>query len=297
MGKVGSTLILGIAAVVFVATQSLFIVSQTDQAIVTQVGEYRYTASAPGIYAKLPVVQSASFMDRRLLSTDAVAQEYLTLDKKRLRVDHVTRWRIVDPLLFYVTVQTEAGARARLDDVVFSELRRELASHPFGVIIAELREQIMETVTRNAAQQAVSFGIQIEDVRIKRADLPAEVQQSVFDRMKAERSREANRYRAEGAEQAAQIKATADRERTVLLAEAYEEAQKLRGDGEAQAIAIYAQALQQDPEFYAFSRKLEAYGQILRAGDTLVLPSGSDLFTYLTRNTPSESAAQTPTTR
>ena len=144
----------------------------------------------------------------------------------------MTRWRIVDPLLFYVTVRTEAGARARLDDVVFSEMRRELASQPFDLVIAERRELIMETVTASAAQQSLSYGIKIEDVRIKRADLPTEVQQSVFDRMKAERSREANRYRAEGAEQAAQIKATADRERTVILAEAYEESQKLRGQGE-----------------------------------------------------------------
>ncbi|MBI4322047.1 MAG: protease modulator HflC [Chloroflexi bacterium] len=288
MGKMVNVLLLALIAIVVLAAQSLFIVSETNQAIVTQLGEYRYTASAPGIYIKMPFVQDASYMDRRLLSSDAAAQEYLTLDKKRLRVDHVTRWRIVDPLQFYVTVRTEPGARARLDDIVFSEMRRELATLPFGVIIAERREQIMESVAKNAAKQAVSFGIEIYDVRIKRADLPKEVQQSVFERMKAERSREANRYRAEGEEQAAQIRATADRERTVLLAEAYEESQKLRGNGEAQAIAIYAQALQKDPEFYAFSRRLESYGKILREGDTLVLPSDSDLFAYLTRSTPTD---------
>ena len=244
-----------VALLAILLTQSLYIVSETNQAIVTQLGEYRFTASSPGVYAKLPFLQNVVYVDRRLLSTDAVAQEYLTLDKKRLRVDHVTRWRIVDPLLFYVTVRTEAGARARLDDVVFSEMRRELASQPFDLVIAERRELIMAAVTTSAAQQSLSYGIKIEDVRIKRADLPTEVQQSVFDRMKAERSREANRYRAEGAEQAAQIKATADRERTVILAEAYEESQKLRGQGEAEAIAIYAKALEQDPEFYAFSRR------------------------------------------
>jgi membrane protease subunit HflC len=285
MGKLGTTFILAIIALAIVGTQSLFIISETNQAIVTQLGEYRYTASLPGIYLKMPFIQSVSYMERRLLSSDATAQEYLTLDKKRLRVDHVTRWRIVDPLLYFVTVRTEAAARARLDDVVFSEMRRELATYPFDVIIAERREQIMETVARNSAQRAASFGIQIADVRIKRADLPAEVQQSVFERMKAERSREANRYRAEGAEQAAQIRATADRERTVILAEANEEAQKLRGAGEAQAIAIYAQALQQDPEFYAFQRRLESYAKMLRKGDTLVLPADSDLFSFLTRNT------------
>jgi membrane protease subunit HflC len=290
MGKLNLVL-LAILAILILATQSLFIVSETNQAIVTQLGEYRYTANAPGIYAKTPFVQDVSYMDRRLLSTDALAQEYLTLDKKRLRVDHVTRWRIVDPLLFFVTVRTESGARARLDDVVFSELRRELATVPFDQVIAERREQIMEAVTANAAEQAKSFGIQVEDVRIKRADLPKEVQNSVFERMKAERSREANRYRAEGEEQSAQIRATADRERTVILAEAYQEAQRLRGTGEAEAIAVYARALQNDPEFYSFSRRLESYGKILREGDTLVLPSDSDLFAYLTNNTPSSAPA------
>lgn len=290
MGKIGNFLILGLVLAGLLVSQSLFIVSETNQAIVTQLGEYRFTASQPGIYAKTPFVQTVSYMDRRLLSSDAIAQEYLTLDKKRLRVDHVSRWRIVDPLTFYVTVRTEEGARARLDDVVFSEMRRELASYPFDQVIADRREAIMETVAKNAASQAQSFGIQIVDVRIKRADLPNEVQASVFERMKAERSREANRYRAEGAEQSAQIKATADRERTVILAEAYEQAQRIRGEGEALAIATYAQALQQDPEFYAFSRRLESYAKILRKGDTLVLPSESDLFTYLTRNTRPEGA-------
>ncbi len=285
MGRAGRVFTVAAVAVVVViaaASQSLFIVDETNQAVVTKLGEYQYTAKDPGVYLKMPFINSVYYMDRRLLSTDAAVQEYLTLDKKRLRVDHVTRWRIVDPLRYLVTVRTQAGARARLDDVVFSEMRRELASYPFGVVIAERREQIMENVTKNAAAQALSFGIQIEDVRIKRADLPSEVQNSVFERMKAERSREANRYRAEGEEQSAQIRAGAEREKVVILADAYEESQKLRGDGEGQAVAIYAQALQQDPEFYAFQRRLESYSKILRAGDTLVLPSDSDLFAYLT---------------
>ena len=283
MGRAaGSISLAAIVIAVAVASQSLFIISETNQAIVTRLGEYQYTAQQPGIYAKLPLLDTVHYMDRRLLSSDASVQEYLTLDKKRLRVDHVTRWRIVEPLKYFVTVRTEAGARARLDDVVFSEMRRELASYNFDVVIAERREQIMENVARNAAAQALSFGIQIQDVRIKRADLPSEVQTSVFERMKAERSREANRYRAEGEEQSAQIRAEADREKTVLLADAYETAQKTRGSGEAQAVAIYAQALQQDPEFYSFQRRLESYSKIIREGDTLVLPSDSDLFAYLT---------------
>lgn len=285
MSKIVSIITPLIIVIGLLLTQSIFIISETTQGIITRLGEYQYTASNPGLYFKIPFINDVQYMERRLLSSDAVAQEYLTLDKKRLKVDHVTRWRIVDPLTFFVSVRTEAGARARLDDVVFSELRRELASYNFDVIIAERREQIMETVAKNAAAQAGSFGIQIEDVRIKRADLPTEVQQSVFERMKAERSREANRYRAEGQEQSAQIRATADRENVVILADAYEEAQKLRGNGEAQAITIYAEALKKDPEFYAFSRRLEAYAKILQKGDTLVLPANSDLFSYLTSNT------------
>ena len=298
MGRVGKVFMAGTVAVVLVvavATQSLFIADETNQAIVTRVGEYQYTAREPGIYVKMPFVNAVHYVERRLLSSDAAVQEYLTLGKKRPRVDHVTRWRIVDPLRFHVTVRTQAGARARLDDVVFSEMRRELASYPSDVVIAERREQVMENVTKNAAQQALSFGIQVEDVRIKRADLPSEVQNSVFERMKAERSREANRYRAEGEEQSARIRAEADREKAVILADAYEESQKLRGDGEGQAIAIYAQALQQDPEFYAFQRRLESYSKILRSGDTLVLPSDSELFAYLTGSSrPSAQSVSSP---
>jgi modulator of FtsH protease HflC len=294
MGKVGSVLLVLVAAVVFVVTQSMFVISERDQGIVTRLGEYQYSAIQPGVYFRVPFIESLHMMDRRMLSSDAIAQEYLTLDKKRLRVDHVTRWRIVDPLLYFVTVRTEAGAQARLDDVVYSEMRRELATVPFDQVIADQREQIMENVARIGAQQAIAFGIQIEDVRIKRADLPAEVQESVFERMKAERSREANRYRAEGDELSAQIRAGADRERTVLLADAYEEAQGLRGAGEAEAISIYAEALQRDPEFYAFQRRLESYATILRTGDTLVLPSNSELFSYLMTNRVPDGSALAP---
>lgn len=291
MSRAGIAVLAVLAVAVVIVTQSLFVISETNQAIVARLGEYQYTAQAPGVYFKVPLIDTVYAQDRRLLSSDALAQEYLTLDKKRLRVDHVTRWRIVDPLRYFVTVRTEAGARARLDDVVFSEMRRELATVEFGKVIAEERERIMDNVTKNAARQATSFGIQIEDVRIKRADLPTEVQNSVFERMKAERSREANRYRAEGDEQSFQIKAAADREKVVLLADAYEKSQELRGSGEAEAIAIYAAALQQDPEFYSFTRSLEAYGRILRTGDTLVVPSDSELFTYLTSGRRTQPAA------
>jgi membrane protease subunit HflC len=197
-------------------------------------------------------------------------------------VDHVTRWRIDDPLLFFQAVGTEAGARARLDDIVFSELREELAKVDFVEVISRERENIMERVAESAEEKAKEFGIDIVDVRVKRADLPVEVEQSVYLRMQAERQRESSLFRAEGEEQAAILRAQADRETTVILAEGYAEAQSLRGEGEALAIKIYAEALEQDPELYAFIRRLEAYKITLKKGDSIIIPADSDFFRYLT---------------
>ena len=196
-------------------------------------------------------------------------------------VDHVTRWRIIDPLLFFKAVRTEAGARARLDDIVFSEIRRELATASFTSVVGVERENIMQRVAASTSKNAAEFGIEVVDVRIKRADLPEEVQQSVFSRMRAERQRESSLFRAEGEEQANIIRSKADRDSTVILAEGYQESQILRGEGEAEAIRIYAAALGQDMEFYAFSRRMDAYVKILKPGDNLVIPSNADFFHYL----------------
>ena len=263
------------------ASQIFFIVDETNQAIVLQFGDPIRTISVPGLASKLPFIQNVIFFERRVLSSDAPPQEYLTTDKKRLVVDHVTRWRIVDPLLYFQAVGTEAGARARLDDIVFSELREELAKVNFVEVISLERESIMERVAASAVDKASEYGIDIVDVRIKRADLPVEVEQSVYLRMQAERQRESSLFRAEGEERAAILRAQADRERTVILAEGYAESQSLRGEGEALAIKIYAQALEQDPEFYAFIRRLEAYKTILKKGDTIVIPVDSNFFRYL----------------
>lgn len=275
-----------IAVIVVIAlagllSQSVVVVDETKHAIVTQFGEYRRTISEAGLHFKTPLIQNVAYLERRVLSTDALSQEYLTLDKKRAVVDHITRWRIINPLQFFVTVRTELGARARLDDIVFSELRRELAVHNLEDIIAEQREVIMDTVAASARQRASNFGIEIVDVRIKRADLPPAVQESVFKRMEAERKRESARYRAEGDERGARIRAEAERERSVILADAREQAQRIRGEGDAQAIAIYAEALEKDPEFYTFTRRLEAYKKLLGAEDMLVLDSNSEFFKYL----------------
>ncbi|MCU0587198.1 MAG: protease modulator HflC [Syntrophobacteraceae bacterium] len=279
-----------VIAVAAVLSQSVVIVDETKQAIVTQFGEYRRTINQAGLHFKTPFIQNVTYLERRVLSTDALSQEYLTLDKKRTVVDHITRWRITNPLQFFVTVRTELGARARLDDIVFSELRRELAVHNLEDIIAEKREPIMEKVAGSAREKASSFGIDIVDVRIKRADLPPAVQESVFKRMEAERKRESARYRAEGDERGARIRAEAERERAVLLADAREQAQRIRGEGDAQAIAIYAEALQKDPEFYTFTRRLEAYKKVLGSEDVMVLDSDAEFFRYLMSHLPPKKA-------
>ena len=284
-----NTRTLGIAVVllivlIVVLSQSLFIVDETEQAIILQFGNPVATVQDPGLRVKSPFIQNVIYFEKRILSSDALPQEYLTTDKKRLVVDHVTRWKIIDPLLFFKAVTTEAGARARLDDIVFSELRRELATFNFVDVISQERENIMERVARSATKKAAEYGIGVVDVRTKRADLPEEVEQSVFNRMIAERKRESNLFRAEGNEQANIIRAQAERDSTVIRAEGYEEAQRIRGEGEAEAIRIYAEALGQDPEFYAFSRRIEAYRTMLKNGDKVVIPANSDFFRFLINN-------------
>ena len=267
-----------------IASQALFLVDETKQAIILQLGEPIKTIQTPGLNTKTPFLQNVIYFEKRVLSSDAPPQEYLTSDKKRLVVDHVTRWQITDPLLFFKAVRTEAGARARLNDIVFSELRRELATVEFRDIIAQERENIMERVAESSAEKASEFGIEVVDVRTKRADLPEEVEQSVFNRMRAERQRESSLFRAQGEEQANIIRAQADREATVTRAEGEREAQRLRGEGEAEAIGIYAEALSQDPEFFAFTRRLEAYGVVLKQGDTVIIPADSEFFRFLIDN-------------
>jgi membrane protease subunit HflC len=263
------------------ASMCLYTVDETQQAIITQFGEYKRTVREPGLHVKLPVVEVVLRFPRRILASDASPERYLTLDKKRLVIDHLTRWRINDPLVFFKTVRDVSGARARIDDIVFSNLRRELASLNFAKIISEQREPVMETVTTNAASKTKVFGIEIIDVRIKRADLPEEVQSSVFARMQAEREREAKRYRSEGEEEAAKIRATTDKERTIILAKAYEESQKMRGEGDALSTRAYAEAYGPDEEFYGFVRRLEAYQKIMAGQGTVVLSTESDLFRFL----------------
>ena len=259
---------------------SLFTVDETEQAIVTQLGKFVKEVKEPGLHFKIPLIQAVHRFEARVLQYDAAAAKIITDDKKHLVIDNYSCWKIIEPLKFYQTVQTEFGAQSRLDDIVFSEIREELARHSLTEIVSVNRSQIMDIVAEQCNQKAGDYGIQVIDVRIKRADLPEEVRQSVYDRMKAERERMAKKYRSEGEEEAVKIRAETDKEKKILLAESYREAEKLNGEGDAEAIKIYAQAFEKDPEFYSFVRTLEAYEKSLSEGTTIVLPGDSEFFQY-----------------
>ena len=267
--------------IVVVLAGAMFTVDETEQAIITQLGKYVRTITKPGLHFKVPLLQNVHRFEDRVLEYDAAAAKIITSDKKHLVIDNYARWRIVDPLKLYQTVRNEFGGQARLDDIVFSEIREELARHTLTEVVSVNREAIMEKVHKQCDQKAREYGIEVLDVRIKRADLPPEVAHSVYNRMKAERQRIAKKYRSEGDEEAVKIRATTDKEKTILLAESYRQAEKLKGEGDAEAIKIYAQAFEKDPEFYSFVRTLEAYQKSLRKGTTIVLPGDSEFFQYL----------------
>ena len=277
---------IGVIVLIIAGLSSMFVIDETEQAIVTQFGQYRRPATEPGLYFKIPFVQDVHRMERRVIGRDTTQGDYLTLDKKKLVADPVARWRIVDPLLFFKTVRDEVRAARRLDDIVRSEMRSEISSHPFGEIIGQGRTPLMQAVTTRVRDKAREYGIHVVDVRIKRADLPRDVQESVFQRMRAERDREAKRYRSEGAEEASKIRATTDKEVTILLAKAYQEAEKLKGEGDGDSTRIYAGAYGKDAEFYALVRTLEAYEKSITSDTEVVMSTDSELFRYMSR--PSE---------
>ena len=267
--------------------QVFYFVDETDQVVITQFRRPVRTVTAPGLHIKIPFIQAVNRFEKRILRSDPDPTEYLTLDKKRVIVNHVSRWRIVEPLQFLERIRTEGAALSRLDDIIFSQLRAELAKHELEEIIDERRETIMESVTAATQERLSPFGIEIVDVRIKRADLPEEVHASVFNRMVAERQRIAKRYRSQGEEESRKIRGDTDREQQIILAEAYEKAQDLQGQGDARAAAIYAEAFGRDPEFYNYLRSLEAYRAVLDDNTLLILPSDTALLQYLrSPNTP-----------
>ncbi|HSV30497.1 MAG TPA: protease modulator HflC [Atribacteraceae bacterium] len=281
MKKAVIVIVLVLVALI-VLSQAVFTIDERKQAIILALGEYVRTIKEPGLNFKIPFIQSVIRMERRVLEADAPATEFITLDKERLMVDSYTRWRIVDPHLFYKAVRDEHGARLRLNSIAISRLREELAAHNLWDIIRLERKPIMDTVSRHTDRiTRRDFGIEVIDVRMKRVDLPEGVQEAVFARMRAERERMAMESRAEGAQEAKKITADADREVVVLLAQAEKESRILRGDGDAKAVAIYAAAFEQAPEFFGFVRSLEAYEEFLGGETTLVLRADSELFRFL----------------
>jgi len=274
LGLVGILVLLGLTTV--------FIVDETEQVVILAFGKPVRTITEPGINMKVPFpFQEKIKFDDRLLEYDSPPEEILSKDKKTLIVDNYVRWRIVDPLQFLKTVQAIPTALSRMDDIVYSELRRELGTHDMVEIITENREKLMEIVTFNSNNATLDYGIEVLDVRIRRVDLPAENEESIYARMEAERNRQANKFRSEGEEEAQKIRASTDRDKTIILADAYKEAERIRGEGDAKAVEVYANAYSADPKFYEFVRTLDMYKKVVDDKTTLVLPADSRLFKLL----------------
>ena len=273
--------IMGIGVLLVIASRTLYAVSETEQVVVTQLGRPVRLVQTPGLHLKVPFLQQLTFFEDRLLDYDAAPALVITRDKKNLVVDNYAKWQIRDPLKFLQTVQNEAGAQARLDDIIYSKVREQLGLHDLVEVIATKRAPIMQAVTAGSHEASRAYGIGVIDVRIKRADLPPENAQAVYGRMRTEREREAKRYRSEGQEEALKIRAESEKQKTILLAEAYEQEQAIRGEGDAAAMRVYAEAFQHDPDFFAFTRTLEAYRKSLKGKTTLLLPPQMEFLRYL----------------
>jgi membrane protease subunit HflC len=278
------TLALAAAALIIVViavTNILFTVDQTEQALVLQFGQPRQVVRIPGLHAKWPFVQNVVAFDKRLLDVEPPPEEVIGVDQKRLVVDTYTRYRIVNPLLFYQTVGSEEAARNRLTALVSSSLRQVIGTVSLSAILSTQRAAIMHKIRDEVRAEAQSFGIQVVDTRLRRADLPTQNSEAIYARMNSERQQQAALYRAEGAQAAQSIRANADRERTVILADAQRDAQKVRGAGDAAAIAIYAKAYGQDKKFFAFYRSMQAYRDALSGAKTsFVLTPQNTFFNF-----------------
>ena len=268
LGLVGIIVLLGLTTV--------FIVDETEQVVILAFGKPVRNITEPGINMKVPFpLQEKIKFDDRLLEYDSPPEEILSKDKKTLIVDNYVRWRIVDPLQFLRTVQAIPTALSRMDDIVYSELRRELGTHDMVEIITQNREKLMEIVTLNSNNATLDYGIEVLDVRIRRVDLPAENEESIYARMEAERNRQANKFRSEGEEEAQKIRASTDRDKTIILADAYKEAERIRGEGDAKAVEVYANAYSADPKFYEFVRTLDMYKKVVDDKTCLLYTSPS----------------------
>ena len=270
-----------IAVAGFAIYLSLFTVKEINQAIVLQFGDPKKIISQPGLQVKIPFIQNVVFIDRRILSLDPAPEEVIASDQKRLIVDAYARFRITDPLKFYISVGDERVARSRLATIINSRLRGVLGKQSLATLLSEDRSKQMDIIQNDVNTEAKNFGIEIIDVRIKRADLPQANSEAIYKRMQTEREREAKEFRAKGAEMAVTITSTADKEVTVLLANAKKQSEIMKGEGDGQRNRIFANAFGKDPEFFAFYRAMQAYEKALIGGDTsLILSPDSDFFKF-----------------
>ncbi len=279
--KINKFIIPIIIAVGFVVYLSLFTVKEINQAIVLQFGDPKKVITKPGLQMKIPFIQNVVFLDRRILSLDPAPEEVIASDQKRLIVDAYARFTITDPLKFYISVGDERVARSRLATIINSRLRSVLGTQSLATLLSEDRSKQMSIIQEDVNEEANKFGIQIIDVRIKRADLPQANSEAIYKRMQTERQREAKEFRARGAEMAVTITSTADKNVTVILANAKKESEIMKGEGDGMRNKIFAGAFGKDPDFFAFYRAMQAYEKALIGGDTsLILSPDSDFFKF-----------------
>ena len=270
-----------IIAIGFVAYLSFFVVKEINQAIVLQFGDPKKVITQAGLQIKIPFIQNVVFLDRRILSLDPQPEEVIASDQKRLIVDAYARFKIIDPLKFYISVGNEMVARSRLATIINSRLRSVLGKHSLATLLSEERSKQMAIIQEGVNVEAEKFGITIIDIRIKRADLPQANSEAIYKRMQTEREREAKQFRARGAEMAVTITSTADKEVTVILANANKQSEIMKGEGDGIRNKIFADAFGQDPEFFSFYRAMQAYETALIGGETsLILSPDSDFFKF-----------------
>src|SRR4051812_20325495 len=276
--------VIALVALLVLASLSLFVVDQRQNAIVFRLGEVIRVERNPGLYLKIPLLDNTRFFDTRILTIDTPEPErFLTSEKKNVLVDLFVKWRITDVRAYYVSVGgDEARARTRLLQTINDSLRAEFGNRTVHEVVSGERDKIMELMRDRANEDASKIGVQVLDVRMKRVDLPQEVSESVYRRMEAERKRVANELRSTGSAESEKIRADADRQREIILAQAYRDAQRVKGEGDAKATAIQANAFSANPEFFAFYRSIEAYKQSFKnKNDVLVLEPNSEFFKYL----------------
>ena len=279
--KVVKFIIPAIVLIAVVIFQSLFIVQEISQAIVLQFGDPKKIISKAGLNFKLPFIQNVVFLDKRILNLDNEPQEVIAADQKRLIVDAIARFKIVDPLKFYISVGNERVARSRLSTIINSRIRGVLGTQELATLLSTDRTKQMSIIQNDVNTEAKNFGIEIVDVRIKRADLPPANSEAIYKRMQTEREREAKEFRAQGAEIAQKIRSTADKDVTVILAEANKKSEIMKGEGDGLRNKIFADAFGKDPQFFAFYRAMQAYETALIGGETsLVLSPDSEFFKF-----------------